>query len=95
MKFEQALNESIEDMSKKLGKDFKISGPSLNITAIIWNMVAKAKNKLDDIVVIDDSNNIISIPISKAVESNGEQKEEKPVKESATKARPTPKTTKK
>jgi len=87
MNFKQAFDEEITERTKK-DQSFRIKEESLKIMAFMWNILARAENKLDDIAVIDNNNNIISIPIMKAVEKDVKKEKETVKKPTAEKPKP-------
>ena len=81
MKFENALEAIIEKKSQlnPIFKNQAIFGEmeELKIAAAVWNMIALAlaEKGLDDFIVIDNNNNMISIPLKgKGSEENDKTK---------------------
>lgn len=85
MKFENALDAIIEKKASlnPVLKDQAIFGEieELKIAAAVWNMIALAlaEKGLDDFIVIDNNNNMISIPLKG---KGSDEKDEKTTKKS-------------
>ena len=85
MKFDEALGTALRltpDAQKPRGDD-----NYAKILALLWTMIAVSQNVLDDTVYIDDSKNIVSVPLQKSSDpkktaaSNEDQAEEPETKE--------------
>ena len=63
MKFNDAFEKAIEAKEKSEGADTGVSPQTAKILALIWSMIAISKNKLDDLVYIDENNKIVSLPL--------------------------------
>jgi len=70
MKFEDAFNQAIDKMDADIknknpdARPTRVKKDTAKILSIMWNILAVAQNKLDDIVYIDDTMNIRSFPLS-------------------------------
>jgi hypothetical protein len=66
MKFSDAFNAAFEkekERSARQGKSFVVTPATAKTLTFLWNMLALAQNKLDNLAFIDDNNNILEAPL--------------------------------
>jgi hypothetical protein len=64
MKFEKAFDIVFNEMQKKDPDTKLVIAPgTAKVLAMLWSMLAVAENVLDDMAMIDNNNNIISLSI--------------------------------
>lgn len=79
MKFKEAMNAAWDEEDKRLakaglGQKFALTKETTKILAFLWNMIAIAGNKLDDLAYLDKNLDVQSIPLPDKKKSDAKDK---------------------